>query len=102
MSLYKVPSDVNEREKVIGGVLNLVQFIWLLGGLGVGIFFFALTTAISGSFLVGIVFALLGIGLSLPFAFYRKKDLSFYEYLKYKHRLKNKNVYLVNKRKEVA
>lgn len=101
MGMYQIPPDVKEKEKVIGGILNLVQFLWLLGGLGLALLLFLATSGITGSLIVGLISALLGIGVSLPFAFYKKRDLSFFQYLKFKRRLKNKNVCLVNKRKDV-
>lgn len=101
MGMYQIPPDTKEKEKVIGGMFNLVQFLWLLGGLGIGLVLFLTFSGITGSLGVGLFFALIGIGVSLPFAFYKKRDLSFFQYLKFKHKLKNKNVYLVNKRKDV-
>ena len=32
MRSYTVPPDINEKEKIIGGILNINQFFWLLGG----------------------------------------------------------------------
>ena len=42
MASYPVPPDTSAKEKVIGGILSVVQLIWVLIGLalGVGLGFF--------------------------------------------------------------
>lgn len=98
--MYKIPPDVKEKEKVIGGMLTLVQFFWLLGGLGGGLFMFVIVWLVTTNLFLGLFFLALGLGVAAPFAFYKKKDLSFYQYLKYKRQLAKRNVYLPNNKKE--
>lgn len=92
---------MGEKEKVIGGILNINQFFWILTGLVVGASTF------------GTVFALTGIGgLSLalggllclsgaPFALYKKNGLTLYQYIVLKRKFKKKVKKLPNQRKEV-
>lgn len=92
---------MNEKEKIIGGILNLNQFFWVLGGLVLGASVFALVfslTKIAGlSLFVGAVFCLSGT----PFALYKKNGLTLFEYLTRKRKFKKKVKHLPNQRKEV-
>lgn len=99
--MYQIPADVKEKEKVIGGVLTLIQFFWILGGLVFGLLLLVLVLGITGSLIAGAFFLLLGLIASLPFAFYTKKNMPLFKYLKLKRKLKKKTVVLVNRRKDV-
>lgn len=81
--------------------MDINQFFWILGGLILGAVMFAITyklTYMSGfSLFVGILFCLTGI----PFACFKKKELTLYQYLYYKRRFKKKVKKLPNIRKEV-
>lgn len=98
--MYKIPPDVKEKEKVIGGYLTLLQFMWLLGGLASGLFLFVIFWLLTNSLFIGLFFFLSGVGLSAPFAFYKKKDLALFDFLRYRRRLLKRNVVLPNKKKE--
>ncbi|WCF11724.1 PrgI family protein (plasmid) [Paenibacillus thiaminolyticus] len=100
MRVYQVPPDMNEKEKIIGGILNLNQFFWVLGGLILGAIVFAITFPLFGggfSLFLGFLFCLSGV----PFAVYKKNGLTLYEYLTYKRKFKKKVQKLPNIRKEV-
>lgn len=99
--MYQIPPGAEDKEKIIGGVLTLVQFLWLIGGLGTGLVLFVVSWLTFGSLALGLLFFIAGIGLSAPFAFYKKKDLSFFQYLKYKRKLNKQNVSLPNKKREM-
>lgn len=100
MRIYNVPPNMNEKEKVIGGILNINQFFWVLGGLVLGATVFAITFSIvGGTFALFLGFLCCFSGL--PFALYKKRDLSLYEYLYRKRLFKKKVKKLPNKRKEV-
>lgn len=98
--MYRVPPDTRVKEKVIGGVLTLAQAGWIAMGLVLGLLVFVLTFYVLGGALALILaffFSLTG----LPFAFYKKEQLTLYQYLKYKRQFEKKTKYLPNKRKEV-
>ena len=97
MRNYSIPPDMNEKEKVIGGILDLHQFFWILGGLLIGAIVFVLLFPIFGkaSLFFGILFSLSGI----PFVVIKKEGLTLFEYLKRKKAFENKTKYLPNKRK---
>lgn len=98
---YIVPPDMKEKEKVIGGLLDLNQFFWVLGGLGLGATVFALLFNIVGgtlALIVGFAFCFSGV----PFAFYKKKDLTLFQYLTYKRKFKKKKKKLPNQQKGVS
>lgn len=94
MKSYTVPPDINEKEKIIGGVLNLNQFFWLLGGLLLGVSVFMLVYPILNKYsliIAGFV-SLSGI----PFVIIKIKGLTLYEYLKRKKAFDKKTKYLPN------
>lgn len=101
MRVYNVPPDMKEKEKVIGGVLNINQFFWILGGLALGASVFAMVfslTRLGGlSIALGGIFCLSGT----PFALYKKNGLTLYQYLTRKRKFKKKVKKLPNQRKEV-
>lgn len=88
------------KEKIIGGILNANQFGWLIGGLLLGILAFVGLFSITGptfAVVIGIIIMPCGI----PFAFYKKNELTLYQYLTYKKKFKKKVQKLPNKRKGV-
>lgn len=99
MRSYTIPPNTNEKEKIIGGILNINQFFWVLGGLLIGGAMFALTFGIFGKFslVIGFVFCLSG----LPFVLYKKNDLTLFQYITLKNKFNKKVKHLPNKRKEV-
>lgn len=102
MRSYTVPPDMKEKEKIIGGVININQFFWLLGGFVLGAVLFIVSFLITKSAIFSIILALIGAIASTPFAFYKKLDLPLYTYLKRKREFKNKTHKLINQRKGVG
>lgn len=96
MRNYLVPPDMREREKLIGGVIDLAQFFWLLGGLILGSVFFVLTFPLFGK--LSMIFLLIGLLIGTPFAFYKKHDLTLVEYIIRKKNFDKKTKILINVR----
>lgn len=92
---------MGEKEKIIGGVLNINQFFWVLTGLAVGASVFGASFALIGngvlSLALGGIFCLSGA----PFALYKKNGLTLYQYIVWKRKFKKKTKKLPNQRKEV-
>jgi|GEM_PF-6798491 len=97
--IYKVPPDIRIKEKVIGGILTLAQAGWIAGGLVLGLILFLITFTLSKFLAVSLFIISTAIGL--PFAFYKKEQLTLFQYLKYKHQFKKKSKFIINKRSEV-
>lgn len=100
MASYKMPPDMKEKEKIIGGILTLVQFFWVLIGLALGAGFFVIGFGIIGgkaSLIFGGIIALSGV----PFVVYKKNNLTLFQYLRFKRAFKKKTHRLPNIRKEV-
>lgn len=97
--VYKVPPNMKIKEKVIGGVLTLPQGAWLGAGLVLGLVVFALLFGMMGKLALffGFLISLSGV----PFAFYKKEQLSLFEYLRLKKIFDKKSKELPNKRKVV-
>ena len=96
MRTYLVPPDISEKEKVIGGVLNMNQFFWILGGLFLGAMVFLILSSFMGKF------ALVPAGIiclsGIPFVLIKPQGLTLFEYLKRKKDFKKKTKYLPNTR----
>lgn len=94
--VYLVPPDTNEKEKIIGGKLTLIQFFWLLGGLVLGGIVFAViysATKIGGlAIAFGFILALAGT----PFAFLKRHDVPLASYIMLKRKFKYKTKLLMN------
>lgn len=97
MRNYIIPPDINEKEKVIGGILNINQFFWLLGGLLIGAVVFVLLYPLFNRF--SLIFAGIVSLSGIPFALIKIKDLTFYEYFKRKKLFERKTKYLPNVKK---
>lgn len=97
MSLYTIPPTIKEREKIIGGVLDITQAFWILGGAAIGLVVFILLAPVNKVLagIFGVVFGTVGI----PFAFVKIKGYSITTYLKHRRKFNRKQKYLPNKRR---
>ena len=95
---YQVPPSTSEKEKAIGGVLTFAQFGWLILGLLLCLLVFAIIFLITSNKVVGIVFGAPFLLVGVPFAFYKKYEMSFFSYLKHNHHFKQKTKQLINKK----
>lgn len=104
MRIYPVPPDMKEKEKIIGGLLNINQFFWLLGGFILGILFFIITFVATKMGILSIIMGIVGISTGVPFALIKKMDgtMTLWEYITRKRDLKKKSSRLINKRKDVC
>lgn len=96
--MYQIPPNTGEEEKAIGGILTFVQFFWILGGF----ILFLVSTAfwfvlLKDAIMSGIISSPLLI-TGLPFAFYKKKDLTLFQYIKRKREFNKKSKKLINKK----
>lgn len=99
MATYNMPPDTSAKEKLIGGILDLTQLIFILVGLGIGLIIgFILKSVLD---IVGLVFGvLLGIGAGAIFAFVKIKGMPLFSYFRYKKKHKLKTKKLPNVRKD--
>ena len=97
--MYQIPPDMKEKEKIIGGILNLQQFFWILIGMIIGAGFFAASFSIIGG-IPALVIALLLCLTGVPFVVYKKNGLTLFQLLRYRRLFKNKVHQLPNIRKE--
>lgn len=95
--VYQVPPSTAEKEKAVGGVLTFAQFGWLIVGLVICLIVFAITYVFTNDKIIGIVFGAPFLLVGVPFAFYRKYEMSFFKYLKLNRIFKSKTKQLINK-----
>ena len=94
----EIPPNTAEEEKAIGGVLTFVQFFWLLGGAVLGLLTYLLFYLITKIHIIAIPIGVIVGCVGLPFAFYKKKEMTFFQYLKRKNKFKKKSKKLINRR----
>ena len=94
---YEVPPDTSEKEKAIGGILTFVQFGWLIGGLVIAMIIFLLFYLPTKSYIIAGIFAVPFAFLGVPFAFYKKYEMSLIKYLMTKKKFDSKTKQLLNK-----
>ena len=87
---YEIPPDTSEKEKAIGGILTFGQFGWLIGGVVIALLVFVVIYLITRVEVVSIIFA-------IPFAFYKKYEMTLLKYLITKKRFDMKIKNLTNK-----
>ena len=99
MRNYQTLPTTNEKEKIVGGILNIYQLFWLIGGAVFGlIMFFAVYQF---SLTLGGILVVVGILSSAPFIFYKPKEgLTLFKYLFLKHKFKKKTKKLRNIKNE--
>lgn len=95
---YEIPPNTAEEEKAIGGVLTFVQFFWLLGGAFLAVIVYVLFYLLTSSHFISAFPAVLALTTGLPFAFYKKHEMTFFTYLKRKSKFKKKSKKLINRR----
>ena len=88
MRSYTIPADINEKEKIIGGILNINEFLWVLSGFVLGLIVFAALTPLLGQ--AAIVVGALVVPTGVPFVLVKKEGLTLFEYLKRKREFKSK------------
>lgn len=91
MAYYQIPPDINEKEKVIGGVLTVSQLVAIivfavLGGVSALIIFRAANKPIL-ALIVGIIILIPGLYLGFKKE-HRLGDMEEFEYLMIKRRFK--------------
>lgn len=98
MRTYIIPPTIkDEREKVIGGVLDMVQAGWIMGGAVVGVVIFLLLAPVS-KILGAVVGIPVAVAISVIFGFLKIKGYSVLKYAKYKKQFNDKQKLLPNKR----
>lgn len=96
--IYQVPPNTAEKEKAIGGILTFAQFGWLVMGLIIALIIFVIVMSLTGSKLIGIIACAPFLLIGVPFAFYKKYEMSLYKYLMLKKTFDGKTKQLINKK----
>ena len=83
MTEFKTPTDISEKEKIVGGLLTAGQLIWIAVGVGITVGVGLLLSGIMGGvgFVIG---AILGLPTGILFAFYKPHKIPMMQYLKLK------------------
>ncbi len=83
MTEFKTPTDISEKEKIVGGILTAVQLIWIAIGLVITV---GIGLACSGfmgwvGFIIG---AIIGLPIGIMFAFYKPHKIPMMQYIRLK------------------
>lgn len=96
MRVYRVPADVTEKEKIIGGLLTAEQGVWLGGGFFVGVGMTLILSKVMPA-LLAIIFSFgVGLGIAVPFAFVKKRGLTLMSYFRCKRVFNKQTKFLIN------
>lgn len=96
--VYTVPADVREKERIIGGILTMGQFAWIVGGFLVGLASLSGVYLLTKTFVIATPVGIMFAGTGLPFAFYKKNGVELPVYIKRKIKHSKKTHKLINKR----
>lgn len=96
--VYNIPPSTSEEEKPIGGVLTFIQFFWLLGGAVLAVLLYTITYLITNITFISAFLAIIALFSGIPFAFYKKKEMTLFTYLRRKGKFKKKIKKLINRR----
>ena len=92
--IYNMPPDTREREKIVGGILDIRQFGWIAAGFALfvihALIMFRFVNWIS--LVVGLVFIVWGV----VFALKKKDDMPYPTYLRYKFIYNSKTKHYIN------
>lgn len=93
--LYTMPPDTREKEKIIGGVLNIYQLLWIGAGIALALLNALLFFRIFRwfVFIVGVIPIVVGC----LFAFKKMGNFTLFQYLYYKKKFNNKIKRYINK-----
>lgn len=95
---YQVPPNTAEKEKAVGGILTFAQFGWLILGLIICLIVFAIVFLLTRDKVIGVIFGAPFLLVGVPFAFYKKYEMTLFKYLKLNKIFKRKTKQLINKR----
>ncbi len=91
MRYYTIPPDTRGKEKIIGGIFTVSQFIFLVLGVLVGFAMVLLFFKLTNSFIAAGIGFVLGVGPFVPFAFIKNHELGemeLFSYLRLKRKFK--------------
>ena len=94
--VYRVASDMSEKEKAVGGILTFGQAGWVVCGLVVGAAVFVGLSRIMPALLALFIGLISAAAIAIPFAFYNKGGLTLVQYLIWRVRFERKSKHLVN------
>ncbi len=76
-----VPPTSKEKDKIIGGKIDINQLIWISCGLILGAIFLAIYSMTIG-FMAGVLLCIPFLLIGCPFAFVKKDSMPLFTYLK--------------------
>lgn len=97
MSSWQMPPDINEKEKIVGGILTLSQVGWLGIGVG-GCFATVVVMKLMGLGWAGFIFGIPFIVEGIRFAIVKKEDLTLFKYYRIRSSFRKKVKLLPNVR----
>lgn len=104
MAKYKVPVDLQKKDKIWFGKLDQAQGIWVFGGILFSLVIAFILQLIFNPY-VSIIWLIVATFVIYFLAFHHKKgfeDISILQYLKYKKENSRKTKYLLNEREDIA
>lgn len=95
MTEFKMPTDISEKEKIVGGLLTAGQLLFIGIGLAITVALGLLLNGLIGnaSFIIGL---LIGVPFGICFAFVKPHKLPLKDYLMLKLKRRKNSKELIN------
>lgn len=100
MTEFRTPTDISEKEKIVGGLLTAGQLIWIVVGIAItAVIGLVFAGMIGGaSFIIG---AIIGLPTGVAFAFVKRQKLPLLQYIRLKLARRKHKKHLVNHDPEI-
>lgn len=91
---YKMTPDTREKEKVVGGIFDLSQIMWIILGFGLFLIIGLILYRPIGffAFVLGLPFFIAGF----VFAIKKVENMPYFTYLRYKYKFNHKTKEYIN------
>ncbi len=96
MRRYTIPPTIKEKEKVVGGILTMFEFLSLLLGVILALISYVFLSKVSH--IVGIIVGIVMLIISVSVAFVKIKGYSLLKYTILKIKFNKKDKILINKK----
>jgi hypothetical protein len=83
MTEFRTPTDISEKEKIVGGILDSQQLLWLALGIGITVGVGLLCSGFMGGvgFIIG---AVIGLPIGICFAFVKPRKMPLMKFIRLK------------------
>lgn len=97
MQQHRMPPDTRDKERIFGGVLTIIQAVFIASGFIIGLILFGILQSIIKFLPISIIGLLAGAGVGVFFALYKKHGVMYHTFLIRQKKFNKKTKFLVNR-----